>query len=658
MNEPSQGDPIDALLEEYFQKKNPPQDLAHQVAQRSRQLSAERLERLRQVALEAAAPQSSLPRSGRSSPRIPKVNWIAGLSIAATLFLGLVWARREQATQVTPSGSPSVAMIPNPPEATPPSTDPSLAQRSPPPATPHSPARSLDLPAFANSNQKHPTPNLNTPSRSKIAAIESEAVVQVIDQQLEHLWEVAAIKPADRVDTRQWTDRVRQWLGVSDSTTLPDPPRNLDSVAQRWRWLESLPVDIDRFADRWSTRLSRKWQIGAAPQEDQSSSDAFRQWIARQLIADQSILEIQRRILSIEEGEDGAQPIAALWIPANQDSKAILEKTCQEFLGMSVGCSRCHDQSGFSQANYWSLVAVQSTLSVEKAAGEKQQPAWRIIPAKSSFYERPDGTVAQANATLPGEVSASDWSDLSDWMLRHPNRPKDMVNWVWQEAFGEPLVPSDFIEESVEGNARRELLDFLATQWTAHGESLPVLVGWISASAPWLLAEEPMLPSSRLLEPKDQKHDRLTRRRLFASWSPVHQEADSIPMAQLDRWIDHAAGNSSSDLASRQRLAQPATSLPPPTFSPPGKQELPETFASIDRKLELLDAPAPEVKGWTDRIARSKLDWDQQVDHVLLSTGIHPNEPWRATAGRLRSLYPDDTPRALLALWLLSKSTP
>jgi hypothetical protein len=172
-----------------------------------------------------------------------------------------------------------------------------------------------------------------------------------------------------------------------------------------------------------------------------------------------------------------------------------------------------------------------------------------------------------------------------------------VVNWVWQEAFGEPLVPSEFLEDSAEGNARRELLDFLATQWTAHGESLPVLVGWISATTPWLLAEEPILPSSRLLEPDDLKRDRLTRKRLFASWSPGDQEADSIPMAQLDRWLEHASENSSSDLASRQRLAQPATSLAPSTLSPSGKQELPPIFASIDQRLELLDAPAPEVKG-------------------------------------------------------------
>jgi len=127
-------------------------------------------------------------------------------------------------------------------------------------------------------------------------------------------------------------------------------------------------------------------------------------------------------------------------------------------------------------------------------------------------------------------------------------------------------------------------------------------------------------------------------------------------LAQLDRWIEHASGNRSADMASRQQLAQPATSLPPPTLSSPGKQELPEIFASIDQKLELLDAPVPEVKGWIDRIARSKLAWDQQVDHVLLSNGIPSNESWRATGGRLRNLYPDDSPRALLALWLLSRS--
>jgi hypothetical protein len=667
MNEPSQGDPIDALLQEYFQKVVPPQDLQNRVAQRSRQLSAERLERLRQVALEVGDQPTTSPPPGRSLP-IPTVNWIAGISIAATLLLGLAWAWREKAIQTSTTVAPKVAMTPGPAEATAPSSDTAFVQPPTPLATPQSPARSLDLPAFANPNQKYKTPSLNTPSRSKIAPIDSEAVVQVIDQQLEHLWEVAAIEPAARVDPRQWTDRVRQWLGISDSTSLPAPPRNLESAAERWRWLASLPTDIDRFADRWSTRLGRKWHVDAAPLAGQNASiqqplpdapsDAFRQWIARQLIADQSILDIQRRILSIEGGEAGSQPIASLWIPVSLDSQAILEETCRDLLGVSIGCSRCHDQPGISQSDYWSLVAVQSTLRIEKAAGGTKQPAWQIIPAKSSFYERPDGTVAQADPTLPGEHSSSDWSDLSGWVLRHPNRPRDMVNWVWQEAFGEALVTTDFLEESAEGNARRELLDFLASQWTAHGESLPVLVGWISASAPWLLAEEPALPSSRLLEPDDQKRDRLTRRRLFASWSAGSQEADSIPISHLDRWIENASGNPSNDLASRQRLAQPATSLPPPTIAIPGKNELQEIFASIDRILELLDSPAPEVKGWIDRIARSNLAWDQQVDHILQSTGITSNDRWRSRAARLRSLYPEDTPRALLALWLLSRSSP
>jgi hypothetical protein len=657
MNEPSQGDPIDALLQEYFQKKVPPRNLAHQVAERSRQLSADRLDRLRQVALDVAATPTLAPPPGRSL-HIPRVNWIAGISIAATLMLGLAWAWRDQATQRSPSVPPPIAMTPGPVEVNAPSTSEAFAPPPTPHAAPLSPAQSLDLPSFADSNQKNKTPTPNAPSSSRKPAIDSEMVVQVIDQQLEHLWEVADIQPAARVDTRQWTDRVQQWLGVSDSTSLPAPPRNLDSVAQRWRWLASLPFDIDRFADRWSTRLGRKWQSDAARQEDQPASDAFRQWIARQLIAGQSVLEIQQRIFSIDEGQAGAQPIASLWISADLDSKLILEKTCQDFLGISVSCSRCHDQPGFSQADYWSLVAVQSTLSAEETAGDNQKPRWKIIPAKSSFYERPDGTVAQADATLPGEDSPAQWSDLSSWILRHPNRAKDVVNWVWQEAFGEPLVPSEFLEDSAEGNARRELLDFLATQWTAHGESLPVLVGWISATTPWLLAEEPILPSSRLLEPDDLKRDRLTRKRLFASWSPGDQEADSIPMAQLDRWLEHASENSSSDLASRQRLAQPATSLAPSTLSPSGKQELPPIFASIDQRLELLDAPAPEVKRWIDQIAKSKLQWDQQVDHILLSTGITSNDRWRDRAGRLRSLYPEDASRALLALWLISRPTP
>ncbi|HVW00825.1 MAG TPA: PSD1 and planctomycete cytochrome C domain-containing protein, partial [Planctomycetaceae bacterium] len=195
----------------------------------------------------------------------------------------------------------------------------------------------------------------------------------------------------------------------------------------------------------------------------------------------------------------------------------IVSTTGQAFLGLTIGCARCHDHKfePLSTRDYYSLVSVFNPLERPRN-GRTELPvkidetdvyAWREPSANAPVTHvllrgspgRKGDVVAPAVPAIlvaeqpafpaPGDKSTQRRLGLARWIAdgRNPLTARVIVNRVWQQHFGQGLVTTanDFgLMGAAPSNP--ELLDWLA-DWFTHegGWSLKRLHRLILTSRTW-----------------------------------------------------------------------------------------------------------------------------------------------------------------------------
>lgn len=201
----------------------------------------------------------------------------------------------------------------------------------------------------------------------------------------------------------------------------------------------------------------------------------------------------------------------------------IVSTTGQAFLGLTIGCARCHDHKfePLSTRDYYSLVAVFNPL-VRPRDGRTEKPvkvqdvevyAWTEsageIPVthvlrRGSPSNLGDVVTPAVPAILvrepivfpsPGETSTHRRLRLAEWIAstENPLTARVIVNRVWQQHFGQGLVSTanDFGLMGARPS-HPALLDWLA-HWFMHeaGWSLKKLHTLILTSRSWQQAKTP-----------------------------------------------------------------------------------------------------------------------------------------------------------------------
>ncbi|PHR92743.1 MAG: hypothetical protein COA78_33310 [Blastopirellula sp.] len=210
----------------------------------------------------------------------------------------------------------------------------------------------------------------------------------------------------------------------------------------------------------------------------------------------------------------------------------IVSTTGQAFLGLTIGCARCHDHKfePLSSSDYYSLVAVFNPLERPRKGRTEQTVtvddteiyAWREPSAKAppthilkrgsptNLGDRVEPAVPailvhkQPSFPEPSSTTTQRRLGLAQWMVSdsNPLTARVIVNRVWQQHFGQGLVntANDF---GIMGAppSDPELLDWLA-HWFMHDAnwSMKKLHTLILESRTWRMvkSQESMMRYRRL----------------------------------------------------------------------------------------------------------------------------------------------------------------
>jgi hypothetical protein len=293
----------------------------------------------------------------------------------------------------------------------------------------------------------------------------------------------------------------RAFLDVLGKLPTPEEVRSFlasTDPGKRDRLIDALlerPEFVDWWALKWADRLGCNQRfvgkIGAVKYHD---------WI-RQAIADNVPEDVFARAVLTGRGGNYGNPPAGFYRRL-RDPQARAEEVSQLFLGVRLGCARCHNHPGesWTQNDYYGLAAFFARLRYRDGPFfvqiyDKEETVY-VTREGEVTHPRTGQTVAPkfpggaAPALRPGE----DRIELLARWLTVPDNPffaRNAANRIWYHLFGRGIVePVDDVR-GTNPPCNEELLDALAADLVRHGFDRKHLIRTIMKSRVYQLSWQP-----------------------------------------------------------------------------------------------------------------------------------------------------------------------
>src|SRR6185312_13840950 len=238
----------------------------------------------------------------------------------------------------------------------------------------------------------------------------------------------------DAIGTLPTPEEIRAFLADADSKKRD---KAIDKV-----------LDRGEFTDWWALKWGDLLRINRTAVQEKGMW-SFHNWVRAQVRDNVPIDAFAREIITAEGSTFIEGPANFYRIGRNADDWA--ETTAQVFLGIRVGCAKCHHHpfEKWSQDDYYSLAAFFARL------GTKGSQEFGLFGAETVVFLRPTGEVLHPrNRTVmkplpPDGDPATSFEDefdrrkkLADW-LTAPTNPmfsRNIVNRFWGYLMGRGLV--------------------------------------------------------------------------------------------------------------------------------------------------------------------------------------------------------------------------
>ncbi len=219
------------------------------------------------------------------------------------------------------------------------------------------------------------------------------------------------------------------------------------SPDKRAKWIDGLlasPEFVDYWAYRWSDMLMLNSNLLRA-----DGVRAYYQWIRSQVERNTPWDVLVREILVArgEALENGATNFYAI----NQDPEGMTENACQAFLGLSIGCAKCHNHplEKWTNDQYYAMANMFARVRAKGWGGEVRDgdSARTVYVVDRGDLIQPLRGKPQPPAPLDAEPIDKDSPEdrrvvLAQWMTapENPYFTDAIVNRVWAAFFGIGIV--------------------------------------------------------------------------------------------------------------------------------------------------------------------------------------------------------------------------
>ena len=252
------------------------------------------------------------------------------------------------------------------------------------------------------------------------------------------------------------------------------------------------PAYVDFWAHKWSDLLlvsSRKLPTPAMW--------AFYRFV-RQAVAENRGWDRFARDILTASGSTVADGGGNFFV-VHKDPTDRAEATAVTFLGLSVGCAKCHNHplERWTQDQYWGFANLFGRVGL-KGGGAKGDDVL-VTPLPSGDALHPRTGKPQPPAPLDGPVLAVDAAGdrrehLADWLTK-PDNPffaRAVVNRVWRQLMGRGLVEAEDDLRDTNPPTNAPLLDALAREFVAGGYDTKKLVRLVLTSAAYQRSSRPL----------------------------------------------------------------------------------------------------------------------------------------------------------------------
>lgn len=287
-------------------------------------------------------------------------------------------------------------------------------------------------------------PYPNTVDPAAFAQKPRNVLDELIDAQLRRL----NLPPSPPSDDAEFVRRVH--LDTIGTLPTSDEVRSFlaDSAADKRDKLIEKLLARPEFVDYWTYRWSDVLMLNGTLLRPEALK-AYYQWIHKNVEANTPWDQFVREILTATGSsvENGATNFYAL----HQDPENMTENACQAFLGLSIGCAKCHNHplEKWTNDQYYSMANLFARVRAKGWGGEP-----RNGDGKRTLYVADTGDLIQPRTGKPQPpmpldgtpVPFEDASDrrvhLAKWMTapENPYFARSVSNRIWKNFFGTGLV--------------------------------------------------------------------------------------------------------------------------------------------------------------------------------------------------------------------------
>jgi Protein of unknown function (DUF1553)/Protein of unknown function (DUF1549) len=310
------------------------------------------------------------------------------------------------------------------------------------------------------------------------------SIANVIDEKVISQLRALGLPPSKRSTDSEFLRRAY----LTTIATLPTERETTEFLAdpnpnKRERLIDQL-LERPEFVDYWSYRWSDILMLNSSIIQPEAVK-AYYQWIRNHVAKNTPWDQIVREIIVArgESLENGATNFYAI----NQDPEGMTENACQAFMGLSIGCAKCHNHplEKWTNDQYYAMANMFARVRAKGWGGDVRngEPARSLVVLDRGDLIQPSTGKPQLPAPLDAPpLDPNDPSDrrvvLADW-LTSPENPyftRAVVNRVWAAFFGIGIVNSVDDLRSSNPASNPDLMDALCVSLKEHKYDLKSLM--------------------------------------------------------------------------------------------------------------------------------------------------------------------------------------